>query len=424
MMGLAHSRRTARATACFGAVVLAAAALVGTAATGGAASRTQSGNKVLGTKDQAKGTPVKIGVISNGKTPTIDNSDEEAVADATVQWLNEYRGGIGGRPIELTVCNDGNEPGKATDCANAMIREGVVAVVIGQNGVAESSWRPLHDAGIPVFNYASGNTSMASDTASTFMVANPRASLFALPAGVAKKAKAKKVSAVIIDVPAATSFYKEQAPTLFEQQGLDFELIPVPAGTADMTPQMQRLVTGNPKGVAFVVGNDAFCIAAFNGLRTAGFKGKTATIVQCITDATRTAVPGDFLKGMQISSFAPITDPKDPTIKQYNAVLDKYAANDVDRSNTIGVAMFNTMGGFGAALEGIKADVTPASVISTIKSMEWSEVPGTGGLHFRCNGKADPSQPAVCSNATNAATLDAAGRAVSYTPVNDAEIPA
>jgi branched-chain amino acid transport system substrate-binding protein len=421
MKARAHRRPAARVGVLVAVAAVMAACLVGT---GGAATRTQSGSKVLGTKNAAKGTPVKIGVISNGKTPTIDNSQETPVAEATAQWINEYQGGIGGRPIELVICNDGNEPGKAVDCANQMVQEKVVAVVIGQNGVTESSWKPLHDAGVPVFNYASGNQSMATDTTSTFMVANPRASLFSLPAGVAKKAKAKKVSAVIIDVPAATSYYTEQAPALFKEQGLDFELIPVPAGTADMTPQMQRLVTGNPKGVAFVVGNDAFCIAAFNGLRTAGFKGKTATIVQCITDATRTAVPGDFLKGMQISSFAPITNPKDPSIKQYYAVLDKYGATDVDRSNTVGMAMFNTMGAFGAALKGLRGDVTSASVLSTIKAMDWTEVPGTGGLHFRCNGKADPTQPAVCSNATNAATLDAKGVAASYTPVNDAEIPA
>jgi branched-chain amino acid transport system substrate-binding protein len=190
-----------------------------------------------------------------------------------------------------------------------------------------------------------------------------------------------------------------------------------------MTPQMQKLVSENPKGTAFVVGNDAFCIAAFNGLRTAGFKGETATIVQCITDATRTAVPGDFLKGMQISSFAPITNPKDPSMKQYYAVLDKYGASGVDRSNTIGMAMFNTMGAFGAAVKGLKGDATPASVITAIKSMPSSVIPGTGGLHFRCNAKADPAQPAVCSNGTNAATLDATGNAVSYTPVNDTPIP-
>ena len=111
-------------------------------------------------------------------------------------------------------------------------------------------------------------------------------------------------------------------------------------------------------------------------------------------------------------------------MKQYYAVLDKYGASDVDRSTTVGMAMFNAMGAFGVATQGLKGDVTSANVVSAIKSMPWSVVPGTGGLHFRCSGKADPSQPAVCSNATNAATLDATGNAASYTPVNDTEISA
>ena len=405
------------------AVLVVALIAVGaaTTATGGASVRTASGS-ILGTKDPAKGTAVKVGVITNGKTPTIDNSQEIPVAQATAQWINDYQHGLGGHPIQLVVCSDGNEPGKAVDCANQMLQEKVAAVVIGQNGVAESSWRPLHDAGVPVFIYGSGNTSIATDSASTFMLANPQASLFGLPAGVAKQAKSKKVSAVIIDVPAATSFFKESAPALFQKQGLDFELIAVPAGTADMTPQMQKLVSGNPKGTVFVVGNDAFCIAAFNGLRTAGFQGKVTTIVQCITDATRTAVPPESLKGMQISSFAPIGNPKDPSMKQYYAVLDKYGAGDVDRSNTVGMAMFNIMSAFGVAMDALRGDVTPASVIATAKSMPWSVVPGSGGLHFRCSGKSDPSQPAVCTSATNAATLDSTGTATKYTPVNDVQI--
>jgi branched-chain amino acid transport system substrate-binding protein len=190
-----------------------------------------------------------------------------------------------------------------------------------------------------------------------------------------------------------------------------------------MTPQMQRLVSDNPDGVVIVIGNDAFCIAAFNGLRTAGFEGDTTTIVQCITDATRTGVPSDFLTGMQISSFAPITNAKDPSIKQYNAILDKYGADGVDRTNTVGVAMFNSLASFAVAADGLKGEVTPASVIAAVKGMDWSVVPGTGGLHFRCNGKADPTQPSVCSTATNAASLDATGRPAKYTPVNDAPIP-
>src|SRR5688500_6808156 len=120
MKGRGHRRLAARVVASKVVVAEAAATLAGT---GGASAPAQKSN-VLGTKDVAKGTPVKIGVISNGKTPTVDNSQETPVAEATAQWINQYMGGIGGRPIQLVICNDGNEPGKAVDCANQILREG------------------------------------------------------------------------------------------------------------------------------------------------------------------------------------------------------------------------------------------------------------------------------------------------------------
>ena len=63
------------------------------------------------------------------------------------------------------------------------------------------------------------------------------------------------------------------------------------------------------------------------------------------------------------------------------------------------------LGAFAAATQGLKGEPTPAAITQAIKTMPWTEIPGTGGLHFRCNGKADPAQPAVCTSATNAATL-------------------
>ena len=174
----------------------------------------------------------------------------------------------------------------------------------------------------------------------------------------------------------------------------------------------------------FIIGNDSFCIAALNGLRTANFQGNITTIPQCLTDATRTSVPGDFLEGIQIAATSPIQNPKDPSMKQYYAILKKYGANDVDKSSIGGTAMFMALGGFDAATAGLKGEVTPAAIVAATKAMDFSVLPGSGGLHFRCNGKADPLQPAVCSNGTNAATLDSTGNATKYVPVGDDQIPA
>ena len=401
-------------------LALSAVLLVGTGTSAVASTRTAN---VLGTKNPAKGTPVKIGFVTDDANAKTDNSIETPVANATVKWINDYLGGAGGRPIELDRCVDLAEPSKGTDCANQMIQDKVAAVVIGSNAVLENVWTPLNQAGIPVFLYGASNANVVADPKTTFIFSNGPALIQGFPAAVAKKEKAKKVSVVAIDVPAATSYFKNQGPADFKAKGLDMELIAVPAGTADMTPQMQKLASGNPDGVVFVIGNDAFCIAAFNGLRTAGFKGSVTSIPQCLSDATRTAVPGEFLKGMQVAATSPLDDPKDPSMKQYYAVLNKYGASDVDKSSIGGVAMYEALAGFATAIQGLRGEVTPASITAAAKAMPWSVLPGAGGTHFQCNNKADPAQPAVCTNALLAGTLNAQGKVTKYTPVGDEKIP-
>jgi ABC-type branched-subunit amino acid transport system substrate-binding protein len=418
MIARRSRRGGARAIALIAAVGLVGAAFAGTAGTAGAQS-----SKLLGTKNVAKGTPVKIGVISNGKTPTVDQSEETPVAEAAAEWINQYQGGLNGHPIDLTICDDHGTASEATDCANKMIADKVAAVVVGQESQLEAIWNALHTSGIPVYYYGASNPNVVADP-NTFVFTNGHAVLLGLPAGVAKKNKSKKVSVVAIDVPAATSFFKDPGPALYKEEGLELELIPIAAGTADMTPQMQKLASGNPNGTVFIIGNDAFCIAALNGLRTAAFKGKITTIPQCLTDATRTAVPADFLEGISISATSPIQNPKDPSMKQYYAVLDKFGASSVDKSNIGGAAMFMAVAGFAAANKGLKGDPTSAALSEATKKMDWTVLPGSGGLHFRCNSKADSTQPAVCSNGTLVAQLNPEGNVTKYVPVGDDQIPA
>src|SRR4051794_24068125 len=196
-------RRTAIAAAAVSAALFIGAALSGTSAVA-ATSTAASGTSVLGTKNPAKGAPVKIGFVTDDANEKTDNSIETPVANATVKWLNDYMRGAGGHPITLDRCVDLAEPGKGTDCANQMIADKVAAVVIGSNAVLENVWTPLHSAGIPVFLYGASNASVVADPNTTFIFSNGPALIQGFPAAVAKKAKAKKVSVVAIDVPAAT----------------------------------------------------------------------------------------------------------------------------------------------------------------------------------------------------------------------------
>jgi branched-chain amino acid transport system substrate-binding protein len=377
---------------------------------------------VLGAANAATGTPVKIGVISDGRAPAVDNSQETPVAQATVKWINEHLGGIGGHPITLQICSNDGDPGKASDCANQLVRGDVAAVAIGPSAQLEAGWKPLHDAKIPVMLYGASAPAILNDTQSTFALGNPY-TIGDFPGTVALENKKKNVSIMVIDVPQATGLYSGQLQKRFADKGLKLDINAIAPGTPDMTPQAQQIVSKNSDGVVYVVGNDAFCIAAFNGLRATGFKGTVTAVPQCVTDATKKAVPGTFLDGLQIIATNPQQDTDDASVKQYYAVLDKYGASSVDKSFGNGFSLFSTMGALAVATKDVKGDVTAASIIAAVKAMPESVMPGSGGQKFRCNGKAEPLAPSVCTHSALAGVLDSKGDVSSFKVIGTDPIP-
>ncbi|CAI7975299.1 ABC-type branched-chain amino acid transport systems periplasmic component-like protein [Frankia sp. Hr75.2] len=387
---------------------------------GGTAGDTGTTTEILGPVAQAKGDPVKIGIVSDGQGPAADLSYEFTTAEATVKYLNEHGSGIAGRPIELVQCEALADPGKATDCANRMIEEDVTAVVMGSSGAGEQIWEPLHAAHVPSMSYTANGAKSLADGDSTFALSDQFFPLVTMPITVAKDEGAKKVTVIAIDLPVTTGLYQLTRPQ-FEQQGIALDVILVPPGTADMTPQMQSIVGGDP-GIVQVVGSDAFCISAFNGLRAVGYDGPLAAIAHCITDATREAVPGDFLEGMTVTATAPLGS-DDPAVRLFEAVMKTYG-KDIDTTEAGAAGMYLTVSALHSALEGITGDLTPATVTAKIKAMPEKDLPGATGLRFRCNGKAYPTLPAECSRGGLITTLDEKGQPTTYeavgvTPIED-----
>jgi branched-chain amino acid transport system substrate-binding protein len=380
----------------------------------------------LGEPNAATKPPVKVGFLTDGGdcaecSDTAGN--ERPVAEATAKWANEYLGGLAGHEIELVTCVTGLDPAKSTDCANQMVTDGVVAVVTGAGGALEPSYKVLHDAGIPFINYSLTQAEMLEDDASTFIMQGSEALTVELPLSVAQDVDAKTVSVIVVNLPIATETYGGDTPARFQDAGIELDLVPVDLGTPDMTPQAQQIVQKNPDGVVMITGHDAFCIPAINGLKDAGFEGTIVTISHCITDAMKDAIPDDIKDGMIIAANAPIGDDADASMQQYQAVLEKYGAGDVDPEEATPLAVFSALSGLSVGTKGLEGEVTPASVIAAYRAMQSESLPGTGSRPFRCNGKAAPETPAVCANSTLKATLDADGNPVTYERINDQPIP-
>jgi branched-chain amino acid transport system substrate-binding protein len=378
--------------------------------------------ELLGPEDPASGEPVRIGMISDGQTASFDNTDELRAADAAAEYWNTHRGGVDGRPIEVVTCETGVDPAGAADCANQMVEDDVVAVAVSVSGVSESVWDPLHQAAVPTLFLQDNSSDMLTDDTTSFVMANPLATLFGLPIAVAESEGADRIAFVTVDVPPAlTAFESGDAERILDNAGLDYDLIRIPLGTADMTSQMAE-VANSGADVVHVLGNDAFCIAAYQGLAAMGYEGAITSISYCITDATREAVPGDQLEGISITATMALGADDDPAYQLYEAVMSAYGDDVDDIENPIAMGGYTVMASLATALGGAAGDITTESAAEAIRAMPEADYPGAGGMTFQCGGSAYAAQPAVCTNQSLRAVLDAEGQPATYEPIDAGEI--
>ena len=377
-------------------------------------------DQALGPEDPASGEPVRIGLVSDGQSPAFDARTEIYAAQATVDYWNGHRGGVGGRPIELVICETGADPGAGTDCANQMVEDQVVAVAIGQSTVPDAIWEPLHQSGVPTMFFQTNGERILADEETSFVISNPLTTAFGLPISVAQDAGTDEVAFVVIDVPVAVSLFETLGPPIMENAGLDYELVKVPLGTPDLTSQMSEIVESGA-GVVHVVGNDALCIAAIQGLAAVEYEGEVTAVSQCITDGTREALPGDQLEGIYVTSGVALGATDDPTYQRFEAVMGAYG-DDVDLGSNVSMVGYTVMAALATSLDGIVGDITPATVTQAIKAMPEAELPGGGGVTFRCGGSAMATNPALCSNQWLRATLDPDGEPASYDAIDSTDI--
>jgi branched-chain amino acid transport system substrate-binding protein len=410
----------------WGAAMLAVASLI--AACGGSGDDDVAGDEsdrgdpaaVLGERNPASGEPVKIGTVGDGQTPAFDNTSQLTVAQAMVEYINEYRGGIGGRPIELVSCETNGDESASLDCATELIQEDIAMAVLPPLATTATVWRELDEAGIPVFIFSATDPEVLSDRDSTFLVGSPTATLVDLPATVAEENDAEKVVAVIIDVPAATAIYEGPGEDLFGEAGLDLELVRVPPGQPDMTSQMADIAAQDDVHV-HIVGTDAFAIAAVQGLEAAAYDG-SITCIGCDTEAARTAL-GASLEGVTVSAQGRSVDDDTGDVDLWHAIVDTYAPDLENPDDQVPVFSYLVWATARDALDELTGEVTRENILTTITSMPNMRLRMFGGAQFRCNGNADPQYPAACANASLSAVLDESGQPGEVSVTNTDPIP-
>ncbi|AZG45871.1 ABC transporter substrate-binding protein [Gordonia insulae] len=340
----------------------------------------------------ATGAPVRIGLINNEGGQAISQPENREAAEAATKYANENLGGIAGRPIELVVCKEQEDPVSARNCANQMVEQKVSAVVVTSTGLGNIMAPIITAAGIPYATALAG--SQAETSSDNAYVWTAGSSTSQVMANYAKKEGMKSVVAYSIDSPAATGSLEMIGAPAFKAAGIDFKVIPIPYGSPDATPQVSSGLDANPDGV-IVYGESTVCTSVLKSLKTLGSSATIMTPQACAAQDVVDGVGAGNLEGLKVFSNADTTS-DDPESALFRAVMQKYAPN----TSTAGYAVAGYQGVLGLvrATSGLTGEVNPASVGGAIQQAQRVVLPAGDGITFTCDGNQVPGMKSVCGN--------------------------
>ncbi|MYR06894.1 ABC transporter substrate-binding protein [Gordonia sp. SID5947] len=340
----------------------------------------------------AAGAPVRIGLIANEGGQAMSLPETREAAEAATKYANENLGGIAGRPIELVICKEQEDPVSARNCANQMVEQKVPAVVVTNTGLGSVIAPIITKAGIPYITALGGSPAEINSDNSYVWTAGSNTSQ--AMARFAKEQGMKSVVAYSIDSPAATGSLTNIGGPAFRAAGMDFKLITIPFGTADATPQVSAGLDANPDGV-LVYGESTVCTSVLKALNTLGSKAIPISPQTCAAPEVVQAVGATGMENLRVFSSAD-TVSDDPESVLYRTIMKKYSPDTPTQGYA--VTGYQGMLGLVRATAGLTGDVTPESVGTAIKKAQKVELPAGDGITFTCDGTAIPGLKSLCGD--------------------------
>jgi len=370
----------------------------------------------LGTPTPATGEPVKIGLLTESGGEAISSQSEltETGAQIATDYLNEYRGGLAGQPIELVICGNKASASGAADCANQMIEEDVAAVVWPFTGFGPQQVPIITGAGIPIIA-VSGSSTEELTTPGVFIITGGYVGTLGAYAQHSADNAVEKFSMITIDVPSATQAAEGIGALVFGNAGVEYSVVKVAPGTPDMTAQVQAAISDGATALG-VTGDVTFCTSFFQAYQALALEVPKYIIQPCV-DPTVIESLSDVLDGSILATTVAVDDDTDV----YAAMVEKYGDGDIDPNPSVssgvsaGVASLMNLWNL---MDGVTGPITAAVATDQAKTAVDTPMWLSGGLTFTCDGTAIPLLPNLCSAQFQIGTVDAAGEVSGLEPVD------
>jgi len=349
----------------------------------------------LGPTQPATGSAVTVGFVSDGAAGADAAAAEIAAAQAATRYVNEHLGGIAGHPIDLVLCATGTTASGANACADQMIAKGAVAVV--HNIVPNGTTIMANLAGAKIATFGFGG---AADHILTNAIGGG-----AVPIKQAIDQGVKSAGVVVTN-----GFIRSLLEPWFKTAGITSDYAIVQGESTDIVSVLQPMLAKSPAQVDLFV-DSALCFKTLAAVKSLGYTGTIYVIPNCVDPSGGTRVPGGLAGVKEIANYS--TDPNDPEVKLYNAVIAAYA-NGTNPDSLYAAQGYGAMLGLRRGLNDLAGDVTASSVGDALHTMTPQPHPLIGGATFQCSGTLVPGASSPCTTAILVATLDDQGVAHDY----------
>ncbi|WP_168707254.1 ABC transporter substrate-binding protein [Gordonia paraffinivorans] len=356
--------------------------------------------------DAAQGEPVKIGFLSPEGGAAVSIPEYREGAEAAVKYVNENAGGLAGRPVELVVCKQQEEPTSATKCANELVEKKVAAVVTPGTSMGEVVAPVITGAKIPYVTLNAVSAAELTNPAVAALSAGLPGSL-TTTATAAKDAGLGKVTIFASDGGGMGSIVTQMGAPIFQALGVELEVTPIPLGVPDPSPMVTAGLSKKPDGIS-VIADAATCASVLKSVQTQAPDVKKLLIPTCLDPNVTKVVGMDAIKGnIGITATDYLSDQPDSVL--YRTVITEYAPElSVTGAGSSG---YQVLLGLVRAADNIQGEVNAASIAEALKTSKDVEMPAGGGITFTCNGTAFPQMPSLCSSQ------------MLYGPLNDDGVP-
>ncbi len=301
------------------------------------------------------GEPLKVMTVTtlNAAGPTYANIAN--TAKAYEQYINA-RGGIAGRPLEVTVCDEQFDPAVATTCAREAVDEDMVSIVGSFTFFAESIVPVIADSSITWFGPCCPITPSELTSPYSFPIGNQP--MYAV--GAVKKAVddgCTSINAVIID---GAQIFVPPMENAITALGQSFgETIILPPTAQDYSAEVAQATSNGADCVIVIVSEGPYITwnTAWTQSGTEAVQyGPQGNLNEVSAAGNEESTDGDIIAGMY-SDIS--TDPW----TEYRTALDEggYDVTELDYNSLGGLGTWAAFVGFTQIAETIDGDITAAS---------------------------------------------------------------